>query len=447
MKQREPIAILGGGVAGLAAGIAARGMGLSFLVFEKAGRTGGNCRTFRHGEFRFDSGAHRFHARDAAANQQLRLLLGERLRRVSVPSRLQYRDTCLAFPFTAGELAANLGWPFLFQTAGEILAARLSRPEKEPDFASRQARRYGPTVARMFLLNYSEKLWGLPGERLSAEIAGSRLQGLGALTILKERLLPANRFTSHLEGAFCYPDGGIGAVSDALAAGCGGGSIRSGAEVSRILHDRRAIRAVEINGGEVTPCSALVSTIPLDRFLRRLDPPPPADVLAAASFRYRQLALVAFFLGRESVTTAATIYFPEPRFPFTRVSEPRNRWPQMAPPGQTSLLAEIPYFAGEAYERMADERLIEIARSSLVDAGLIEDRDILDACVRRLADAYPVLEKGVEDRRRKIFSYLGEFANLKVTGRNGSFHYLHIHNLLPEAARAVKELRFEEMAG
>jgi len=446
MEQREPIAILGGGVAGLAAGIAARSLGLSFLVLEKAGLTGGNCRTFRHGEFRFDSGAHRYHARDAAANRQMRLLLGERLRRVTVPSQLHYRDTCLAFPFTAGELAMNLGWPFLFQTAGEILAARLSRPEKEPDFASRQARRYGPTVARMFLLNYSEKLWGLPGERLSAEIAGSRLQGLGALTVLRELLLPAGRFPSHLEGAFCYPDGGIGAVSDALAAGCGDGSIRTGAEASRIHHDRRAIRAVEINGGEVTPCSALVSTIPLDRFLRLLDPPPPADALAAAAFRYRQLALVAFFLGRESVTTAATVYFPEPRFPFTRVSEPRNRWPQMAPPGKTSLVAEIPYFQGEAYERMTDERLIETVRSSLVDAGLIEDRDILDACVRRLADAYPLLEKGVEGKRREISSYLGKFSNLKVIGRNGTFRYLHIHDLLPEAARAVRELRLEDMA-
>lgn len=447
MGQREPIVVLGGGVAGLAAGIAARGLGLPFRIFEKTGRTGGNCRTFRHGEFRFDSGAHRFHVRDAAANRQMRLLLGERLRRVSVPSQLHYRDACLTFPFTAGELAAALGWPFLFRTAGEILAARLSRPEKDPDFASRQMRRYGPTVARKFLLNYSEKLWGLPGEQLSAEIAGSRLQGLAALTVLKEMLLPAGRFASHLEGAFCYPDGGIGAVSDALAAGCGAGSIRTGAEVSRVHHDRRTIRAVEINGGEVIPCSALVSTMPLDRFLRLLDPPPAADVLAAAAFRYRQLALVAFFLGRESVTTAATVYFPEPRFPFTRVSEPRNRWAQMAPPGKTSLVAEIPYFPGDALARMADERLIETARSSLVAAGLIEDRDVLDACVRRLEDAYPVLEKGVEARRRKIFSCLGEFANLKVTGRNGSFHYLHIHNLLPEAARAVSELPGKEMAG
>src|SRR5512145_1718650 len=122
MENLEPIAILGGGVAGLAAGSAARGLGLPCRVFEKSAVTGGICRTFRCGEFRFDSGAHRFHARDAAANRLMRDLLGGGLRRVSVASELRYRDARLTFPFTAGELAANLGWPFLFRTAGEILA-------------------------------------------------------------------------------------------------------------------------------------------------------------------------------------------------------------------------------------------------------------------------------------------------------------------------------------
>jgi protoporphyrinogen oxidase len=446
VKQKGTIAILGGGVAGLAAGAMARGLGLPFRIFEKTGRTGGNCRTFRHGEFRFDSGAHRFHDQDAAATGQVRRLLKDRVRRVDVPSLIRFREASLTFPFTVGDLAARLGWPFLFKAAREVMAARWCRESGDPDFASRQTRKYGPTLARMFLLNYSEKLWGMPGERLSVETSGKRLQGLSLLTLLKETFFPPGDSSAHLEGAFYYPQGGIGDISDALADDCGEGHIHTGTEVTRVHHDCRRIHAVEVGHGETIPCSALVSTLPLDRFLRLLDPPPPVDVLAASEFRYRQLALVAFFLGRETVTSAATVYFPERRFPFTRVYEPRNRSLRMAPLGKTSLVAEIPYFAGEALERMADERLIETARSALVEAGLIREREVDDACVRRLADAYPLLEKGVEDKRRKIFSYLDNFSNLKIIGRNGTFRYLHIHDLLPEAARAVKELRLEEMA-
>ena len=98
---------------------------------------------------------------------------------------------------------------------------------------------------------------------------------------------------------------------------------------------------------------------------------------------------------------------------------------------------------GDQYEHMEDERLIEMVRSHLVRTGLIAERDVLAASVRRLADAYPVLEKGVEDKRREIFSYLRGFANLKAIGRSGTFRYLHIHHLLPEAARAVAELRLQ----
>ena len=443
MEAQVPVAVLGGGVAGLAAGLAARDMGLPFRIFEKSGRTGGNCVTFSHGEFRFDSGAHRFHDRDAAATGQFRRLLGDRFQQIRLPSQVRHGAAFLAFPFTAADLAAKLGWPFLLRVAGEVMASRLRRRSGGDDFASHQTRRYGPTLARLFLLNYSEKLWGLPAGRLSAEIAGDRLQGLDSTAFLKALLLPAAASAGHLEGAFYYPDGGIGAISDALAAACGSGGIRTGAEVSRIRHDRRRILAVEIGQKEAVSCAAVVSTLPLDRFLRLLDPAPPADVLAAAAFRFRQLALVALFLDRETVTRAATLYFPEPCFPFTRVSEPKNRSSLMAPPGRTSLVAELPYFPGEPLGELADDRLVDSTVRHLADAGLIVAGQVRDACVRRLADAYPVLEKGVEDRRRAIMAYLSGFANLRVVGRCGTFRYRHIHHLLPEAGQAVASLRLQ----
>jgi protoporphyrinogen oxidase len=444
MEQQRPIAILGGGVAGLAAGFSARSLGLPFRIFEKAGQTGGNCVTFSQDGFRFDSGAHRLHDRDAEATGQIERLLGKSMRRVSVPSQIFYREKFLTFPFKMGDLAAKLGWPFLLRVAGEVLVSHLRRQSTAADFASVEERNYGRTLARFFLLNYSEKLWGLPCGQLAVEISGNRLAGLNLMTFFRESFLKASASARHLEGPFYYPDGGIGAVSEALASVCGSAHILVNAEISHVFHDGRCIRAVEINKGEKFACSAAMSSIPLDRFLRLLDPPPPAKVLStAAALRFRQLALVTFFLNRDTVTRAATIYFPDPAFPFTRVYEPKNRSAMMAPPGKTSLVAEIPYDPGDQYENMEDGRLIEMVRSHLVKTGLIVERDVLAASVRRLADAYPVLEKDVEGKRREIFSYLRRFSNLKAIGRSGTFRYLHIHHLLPEAARAVAELRLQ----
>jgi protoporphyrinogen oxidase len=442
MGQQEEIAILGGGVAGLAAGCTARSLGLPFRIFERTEQAGGNCVTFSQDGFRFDSGAHRLHDRDAQATGQLQRLLGSSLRRIHVPSQIYYREKFITFPFKVGDLAQKLGWPFLLRAAGEMLASRLRREAAPTDFAACEQRNYGRTLAGLFLLNYSEKLWGVPCERLAVEAAGNRLQGLKLATLLREALFPGSTSARHLEGPFYYPDGGIGAVSASLANACGAMNISTNADIRRVFHDGRRIRAVETGSGERFACSAALSTIPLDRFLRLLAPPPPPEVLAAAAaLRFRQLALVALFLSRDSVTRAATIYFPDPGVPFTRVCEPRNRSALMAPPGKTSLVAEIPYAPDDRYENMADETLIDRVRSQLAGAGLIAERDVMAAAVRRLDAAYPVLEKGVEERRREIFSYLGRFANLRTIGRSGTFSYLHIHQLLPQSARAVKELQ------
>jgi protoporphyrinogen oxidase len=439
MQKEKAIAILGGGVAGLAAGTAARSQGLTFRIFEKAAQSGGNCVTFSYDGFRFDSGAHRLHDRDAKATAQLAGLLAEGLKRVSVPSLIYHQGKFLAFPFKIGDMGAKLGWPFLGRVAGELLLSGLRRPGAASDFAACQRRQYGSTLARLFLLNYSQKLWGLPCERLAVEISGNRLAGLNLGDFLRAAFSHAG--FRHLEGPFLYPDNGIGAISRALAEGCGAANIRCNAEISRVLHDGHQVRAVEINGNDIFHCAAALSSIPIDRFLRRFDPLPPAAVIAAASgLRFRQMALVAFLIERETLTDAATIYFPDPGFPFTRVSEPRNRSAQMAPPGKTSLVTEIPYDAGDACESMADARLIDLAASHLTRAGLLTVKDVRGAVVRRLADAYPVLEKGIEDRRREIFAYLRRFVNLKVIGRCGTFRYRHIHDLLPEAAQAVREL-------
>lgn len=57
------LAILGGGIAGLAAGYYAKKRGVNFTVYKAKSSIGGNCSTLRKGNFLFDSGARRFHDR------------------------------------------------------------------------------------------------------------------------------------------------------------------------------------------------------------------------------------------------------------------------------------------------------------------------------------------------------------------------------------------------
>jgi protoporphyrinogen oxidase len=436
------VSVLGGGVAGLAAGYYARKSGLPFTVYEAAGRVGGNCVTLTHGDFRFDSGAHRFHDREPAVTREVTSLLGEALERIQVPSRCYYEGKSVDFPLSPLNLLVNLGLPRFARTAGEVLSSRLGNKRPGGDFESFALNTYGRTIAQRFLLNYSEKLWGLPCRELSPAAAGERLKGLDLKTFLVEAVFGKRAKTKHLDGAFHYPRMGIGTVAETLAEHCGREHIVLDAAVTRIFHDHTRIQALEINGKGRIDVQNVVSTLPLPQVLTMMEPAPPAEILALArGLRFRDVLLVALFLDRESVTDAATVYFPSPAFAFTRVYEPRNRSVRMSPPGRTSLVAEVPCDETDPRRGPAEEaKLVETVRAQLLQIGWIRKSEVLGSTVARMKCAYPVLALDTPSRVAGITAFLDRFANLRVTGRNGRFRHAFIHDVIRLGEQAVGEL-------
>lgn len=407
------------------------------MVFEAGERPGGLSVTFEHDGFRFDSGAHRFHDKDPGITRDVRELLGDGLRVVDCPSVVFDGGRLMRFPFRLSDVLGHLGPAMVARGALELAVARLTRPETE-SFAALAVGRYGRTLAERFLLGYSRKLWGIPGERLSPRASGERLQGLDLRQFLLQTLLGRGADRRSADGAFSYPTRGIGMLADALARGCGPGAVRTGARVGRLVHDGARIGALELESGERHAVDSIVSTVPLDQLVAMLSPPPPAHVLAGArGLEHRSLVLVALFLQKESVTPFATVYFPDPGLPFTRVTEPRNRSDAMSPPGHSSLVAEIPCACGDPVWSADDSDLVRLVGGHLEAIGWIRDREILGARVERLAHAYPVLSLEAESRAGEIRRYLGGLANLSVAGRNGRFEYGWIHDMLRDGKEVV----------
>ncbi len=436
------LSILGGGLAGLALGYHARRAGLGFTIYEAADRLGGNCVTLDHQGFRFDSGAHRFHDRDPAVTAMVKELLGEALEQTDAPSQLYYDGQLIDFPLAPLNLMKSLGWRCLGKVGLEVLYARLCQQRRGRDFEGFALYTYGKTIAQRFLLNYSQKLWGIPCCELSPEAAVKRLKGLDLRTFLAEAILGRKTRTRHLDGAFLYPRAGIGTIAEKLAEHCGPDSIHVNSTITKVLHDHARIRAVEINGKDRIDVQDVVSTQPLPHLLKMMEPPPPEEVLALArSLQFRDLILVALFLDRPRVTETATVYFPETAFPFTRVYEPCNRSAQMSPPGQTSLVAEISCDEEDSPRPGAvQEKWVETVRSRLIQIGWIRPREILDSAMVRMKCAYPVLSVDTPDTVRKLQSFLHRFTNLKVTGRNGRLLHASIHDILAMGEQVVCEL-------
>jgi len=440
MTRHSPITILGGGPAGLAVAYYARKRGVPFVLWEADARVGGNCVTFRHGEFLYDSGAHRFHDVHPEVTREVQALMGRELSAVSAPSQIYLAGRMIDFPLAPSNLIRKLGWATLARAAWDFFQARIQPPQDDESFEAVICSRYGRTIAGLFVLGYSEKLWGLPGHALSASVSGRRLQGLDLTTFLVEMLRGAKSRTRHLDGSFFYPSQGYGRIAEKLAAAAGLENVRTGARVTRIRHAQGRLLEIEAGPSTRFDVEEVVSTLPINRFLELLDPAPPAAVLEQARrLKFRNLILVVLFLDQPSVTRNASIYFPGPDIPFTRVSEPRNRSPHLAPAGRTSLVVELCCNPEDEWWRCPDGELCARVLSILQPLGWIKPGALLGTEVRRIGFAYPLLELGHEKIMRNLGDYLAGFANLKLTGRNSLFAYTHLHDQMKAGQELIEQ--------
>jgi protoporphyrinogen oxidase len=286
---------------------------------------------------------------------------------------------------------------------------------------------------------------------LSPTIAGRRLKGLGLWTVLCETFLGKKAKTRHLEGmGFYYPRGGFGMIPEQFAASCGMEHIVVDAAVTRILHDEHRVVSIEINGVKKVAVGNghVVSTMPINAFIQGLEPKAPDHILKIAqALRFQHMVLAVLFVDRASFTKNATVYLPDPDMPFTRIYEPKNRSSAMAPKDKTCLVFEVPCQKTHAYWTMGEEEILEQVRSVVVQKGWLQDHEIINGLVHRFEYAYPILEKGYEQKVDALLAYLGLFKNLHLSGRNGLFAYSWLHDIILSGKEIVGTIAAAEGPG
>jgi protoporphyrinogen oxidase len=436
------LAILGGGPAGLGVAFYASRAGLPFVLYESSAELGGMCRTLAWGEHRYDRGAHRFHDRDAEITRDVSELLGDQLVRVHAPSAIRDGGRFIDFPPTPLNVMFAYGFREASRICLDLVRSGLRRGGELVTFEDFAVRRFGRTLARRILLNYSAKLWGLPTGWLSPDVATRRLQGMTLRTLLYELLFPTAK-TAHVDGAFLYPRGGYGRIVETLAASLPGESLVTGREVAGFDVDGPRVTRIRFRDGRTAGVTGrVVSTLPLPLTAAMLGPALPPGARAAASrLRFRHVRLVVLRLGVSRVSRYASIYVPDPAFCISRMYEPRNRSEAMAPPGETSLVVEAPCFEGDPVARLSSDAFRDRVVGELSALGLIEPRLVLEARHHFVPNAYPVYASGYEREVLEVQRALDGIENLDTLGRAGRFVYSHLHDQLRYGRDYVASLR------
>jgi protoporphyrinogen oxidase len=450
MADGQPIVIAGGGIAGLAAAYRLQDAAQRpFIVCEKAPRVGGNSRTLRHGEFRFDLGGHRFYTKKAHVERLVRDLLGDDVLTVDRLSRILFNGRFVDYPLSAFNTLSALG-PLgairaVFDYAAMKVGKLWSRDGDEETFEQWALNRFGEYLYRVYFKVYTEKTWGIPCTELSADFAEQRIKGLSFREAVKDALFKKGEDES-LVRQFLYPRYGFGQLTDAMAGVVSEpNQVRTGWEVVQVGHDDERIRSVTLQGDDGSrqcrPCSELISSLPIGDLVERLEPRPPEKVLQAAErLCYRDMVILLLTLNVEQVSPDHWIYVPSRDIDFCRLHEPKNWSREMAPPEKTSLVIEYFCQEGDAVWNRDDALLAAEAVEDLERIGLVQPGWVDGHRAIRLRRAYPVYKLGYGEHLAVIGRYLDRFDNLYNVGRNASFLYTSSDHYIDMGLKAAENV-------
>jgi protoporphyrinogen oxidase len=432
----DDVVVLGAGPAGLGAAYRLAREGRRVVVLERESHVGGLAASFEIAGQRVDHGSHRLHpSTPAPIMTLLRELLGDDLQRRPRHGRIRMAGRFVAFPPRPTDLVRTLPPALSIRLARDMLASPLRKPAVGDTFAGTVRASLGPTMTDRFYAPYVEKLFGVPADQLSGELARRRIGASSAGALVRRVVRPDPD-----RSVFFYPRRGYGQIAEALAAAAAesGAAIRTGAEVVALRPSTDGV-AVDLSDGSTITAHAAWSTLPLSLLARLAD--APADVLdAAGRLESRAMVLVYLALPRDRWTPYDAHYFPERDVLMSRVSEPKHyRVSADDPRGITVLCAEVPCAVGGVWWTASPDVLGAEVRAALARSALPAPEPV-EVVVRRIPRVYPVYRVGYEQPFATLDRWATGLPNVLHFGRQGLFAHDNTHHALAMAWAAVDAL-------
>ncbi len=498
--------IAGAGPAGLTAALELlRKSDVVPIVFEADAQVGGISKTVHYRGNRMDLGGHRFFSKsdwvmqwwqqilpvaaesmqrgqavrltyqgesreflpaaESQADPEAVMLVRQRL------SRIFYRRRFFDYPLKLNtSTLRNMGLLETLQIGLSYGHSRLSRRSPEVSLEDFLINRFGSRLYRTFFKDYTEKVWGVPCEKISAEWGAQRIKGLSVTKALANAISSPFRAAGdtdqkHTETSlierFLYPKLGPGQMWEQVARqiAARGGDIHLRHRVVGIERDGYRIVAIHVldqaSGSQRrVACDFFISTMPV-RDLTAMLGPDDAEVLRVADrLPYRDFMTAGLLLRRmtnrgfrDGAGTARNgmppdnwIYIQEPDVKIGRLQIFNNWSPALVADPDTIWLG-LEYFCTQADElwSMEDGKFLEFAARELETIGMIDRRDVMDGTVVRVPKAYPAYFGEYREFGR-VRGYLDRFPNLYPVGRNGMHRYNNQDHSMLAAHGAVTSI-------
>ncbi len=377
-------------------------------------------------------------------------------------SRIFYRRKFFDYPLKLSrKTLANLGALYTAQIGASYIWARIAPRKPQRTLEDFLYNRFGAKLYRTFFKDYTEKVWGVPCDQISAEWGAQRIKGLSISRAVihalrrpfqKEGTAQKEVETSLIE-RFLYPKFGPGQMWEEVANQVEqhGGEVLLRHRVVDIQRKGERIESVSVRDEQsgavrIIPCDFMLSSMPICELAAQLKAQDAEIGRIARSLPYRDFMTAGLLVKRMRPTRSAGaltangmpadnwIYIQEPDVKLGRLQIFNNWSPALVADPNTIWLG-LEYFCNEGDDlwSMQDPAFLDFAARELEKIGLIDRADVLDGTVVRVPKAYPAYfgEYRHMDRVRK---WLDTFPNLFPIGRNG----MHCYNNQDHSMLAAK---------
>ena len=472
------------------------------IVLEKSTYMGGIARTVNYKGNRIDIGGHRFFSKSdrvmewwqhfmplqAVAGPTQRITYQQQSREIpdtaqgpdpevtervmllrSRRSRIYYLRRFFDYPINLSlDTLSKLGLWRTIRIGFSYLRAAILPIRNERNLEEFFINRFGRELYATFFRDYTEKVWGVPCQEISAEWGAQRVKGLSISKAIwhfvkttfggrRGSIAQKGTETSLIE-QFLYPKLGPGQMWDTVAAEIRerGGEILTEMEAVKLhFADGRVteIEARDSRTGEIRlfPASIVFSTMPIRELVGAMEPRPPAEICEIAEgLVYRDFVTVGLLLrglkiSEENEPGAKLIkdnwiYIQEPDVHVGRLQIFNNWSPFMvADPGTVWIGLEYFCNEGDALWTKADSEMIALGKEELERIGIIDQEAVLDAVVIRVEKTYPAYF-GTYPRFPELRAWLDSVPNLFLVGRNGMHRYNNQDHSMLASMTAVDNL-------
>jgi protoporphyrinogen oxidase len=500
-EGRKRIAVIAGaGPAGLTAALELlRRSDVKPLVFEADRQVGGISKTVNYRGNRMDLGGHRFFSKSdwvmrwwqdilpvaegqTESEQALRLSYQRQSREVQPArfgtassdsvmlirrrlSRIFHRRRFFDYPLKLNAATLqNMGLVETLRVGLSYSQAQIMPRSPESTLEDFLVNRFGDRLYRTFFKDYTEKVWGVPCQEISAEWGAQRIKGLSVTKAIAHAVASPfrssgdtaqRRTETSLIERFLYPKFGPGQMWEEVArqVASGGGELHLRQRVVGLEHSGLRITAVTVHdetddSRRRIPCDFFISTMPV-RDLTRLLQPTDAEVgRVADQLPYRDFMTAGLLLKKmrsrdrrgNGMPPDNWIYIQEPDVKIGRL-QVFNNWSPALVSDPATIWLGLEYFCREGDElwSMVDGNFIDFAAQELEKIGMIDRHDVLDGTVVRVPKAYPAYF-GEYSNFDKVRLYLDEYSNLYPIGRNGMHRYNNQDHSMLAANSAVSSI-------